>query len=214
VRFCLLGFVALLVAHDAVHFAHHEIERLLGGSVGMPPMQHPHWPLMSMCGTAAGLVLFGWTLVRFTRLRSLLRGRAFTWRARPGTAYRSELIRLWSVLYPAVVVAYAVLENVEHLAADGRLEWLSTLVGPQHALALPVLALVTLVLAAIGSLVRWRIAILQARLAAAGPGRIRPRVVGERPLALWSVIAATCAHVWILARGDAGRAPPIRVAAS
>jgi len=110
-----------------------------------------------------------------------------------------------------VVVAYGILENIEHVAADGQIEGLATLVGSEHILALPVLAVVTAALAALGALVRWRIAILEAQLAAAGRPEPRRRLVTERPMSLWWIVAATCARVWIVARNNAGRAPPPRV---
>ena len=66
---------------------------------------------------------------------------------------------------PATLVLFGVQENIEYLAAHGDVIGIEALVGPYAPLAIPVLALVTLALAAIGGLVRWRIAVLEARIA-------------------------------------------------
>ncbi len=111
-----------------------------------------------------------------------------------------------------VVASFAVQENVETLVAHGDLPGIDVLIGNGLPLAVPVLALVTFVLAAIGALVRWRIAVLSARL------REAKLATRHRPLPVrlpreWADIHASAPHHWMLDRRDAGRAPPRAVPA-
>jgi len=213
IRFLLLAIGCLLVAHDAVFAA----EYGLGAGFVRAMSQGGHdgyWPAFTVVATAALTLLGLWSAVRIGRLvvssgpPSSHRDPAGA-RGSPAPAYRTELRRLWLALFALTAAAFAVQENLEHLAGHHHLIGLGALVGPEYPLALPVIGLVTVVAAALGALVRWRIAVLERRLA----GRIhRPRrrgLAARRPAPGWAVVAAAVAHARILVRRDAGRAPPV-----
>jgi len=108
-----------------------------------------------------------------------------------------------------VALAFALQENIEHLAGHGHLIGLGALIGPEYPLALPVIGLVALAAAALGALVRWRIALLEARVGVR-PVPARPRgLTARRPAPGWAIVATLRIRAWSLVRLDAGRAPPV-----
>ncbi len=210
VRLAMLGLVSLAIAHDAIFAAQYGFGAAFaramrdGGHDG-------YWPVFSMVAVVAATVLGLRAAVRLGRLRETDRATRLV-AAAPRSrerGYRRELIGLWPPLFVLVAVAFAVQENVEHLAGHGHVIGLGALTGPEYPLALPVLALVTLAAAAIGALVRWRITVLTARLAGRAPVGRRRRLGARRPSPRWTDIAAIRAHAWFLVRLDAGRAPPL-----
>jgi hypothetical protein len=122
-------------------------------------------------------------------------------------AYRQELIRLWLRLFLVVTVVFAVQENIEH-AVHHHGRGLGALWSREYPFALPVLALVTLVAAAVGALVRWRIAILATLVATRTAVARHARSTASRPAVRWWVAAAACLLHWTIARQDPCRAPP------
>jgi hypothetical protein len=211
-RFGALALVSVAVAHDAIFAAQYGIGA--GFVWAMQAGGHDgYWPAFSVLVVVVATVLGLRAAVRLGRL-SGGSGRRDTAGLRPVAAhrirhgYRRELARLWPPLSAVVAVAFAVQENVEHLAGHGHLIGLGALTGPEYPLAVPVLALVSLAAAALGALVRWRIAVLEARLA----GRLhvaRPRgLAARRPPRGWADVAALRALAWFVVRLDAGRAPP------
>ena len=217
-RFAMLCIVAVLIAHDAIFLAQ---KSLTGPAAHLRAVEiHAgHWPFMSALATIAGILLLAWAVAHLAglthggnRLYGRFRvGHARRRRsARPAVAaYRTELVKFWCTLHPAVVLAFASIENIEHLAAGEELLGFGAVTGPHFPLALPVLGAVTLALAAIGALVRWRIAVLRAQVGY-GPKRDPRRTVRiERPVALWFEVAALCSRVCIQARQDSGRPPPL-----
>ncbi len=231
-RFCLLAFVAVFAAHDGVFFVQYGFGQAFadamraGGHDG-------YWPAFTFAAAIAAAVLGGAALLRVAWLRHRLgrlrteRGRwrhGSAGRSRPGRAiwrgrgfaplsYRRELIGLWARLFVVVTVVFVIQENVEH-AGHHHLLGLGALWSQEYPLALPALAGVTLVIAAIGALVRWRIAALHALVAGAAPRVLAcGRPCASRPGARWWVAAAACHLRWTLARQDPGRAPPARAAA-
>jgi lysylphosphatidylglycerol synthetase-like protein (DUF2156 family) len=216
-RFGLLAIVALFVAHDAIFLAEYGI----GDTFAAAMRQSGHdgyWPVYMLLVGVAGAVLIASTALRVARLRLRLSALGTS---RPGTlvpelqdratdvrSYPRELMVLWIRLFAAVVVAFVIQENLEH-AAHHHVPGLEVLFGPENPLALPALAAVTFVLAAVGALVRWRIAILGERLArAVAAGAQRTGLRATRPAAGSWVAAAVCARQWTIARQDPGRAPP------
>ena len=220
-RFCLLALVALFAAHDAVFFA----EFGFGDTFAAVMRQTGHdayWPAyMLLVGLAAGMLTAS-AAVRIARLRRRLAALVqlgslpdATSGARKRHApvadapsYGRELMGLWIRLLAVVLVGFVLQENVEH-AAHGHLPGLGVLAGPENPLALPALVVVTFLLAVVGALVRWRIAVLEVRLArtpASGPRRAGLRA--RRPAAGAWIAAAVAAHHWTIARQDPGRAPP------
>jgi hypothetical protein len=85
-----------------------------------------------------------------------------------------RLVILWSRLVVATALALLVQENLEHLQAGLPLPGLTVLGSSEYPDALLIIIGVTLAVAVVGSLVRWRRAVLIARLAAA-VRRFRPR---------------------------------------
>jgi hypothetical protein len=72
-----------------------------------------------------------------------------------------------------VALAFAVQENAEHFLSHGHVIGVGALIGAEYPLAMPVLALVTGLAAAVIALAREHEAALLARIAAA-PARVRP----------------------------------------
>ncbi len=207
VRFGALAVVSVWFAHDAVFAAEHGLGS--GFAAAMTAGGHDgYWWALSLAVGIVATLLGLWVAIRLVRLTDRTRDV----RSRPiavtAPSYRAELAGLWTALFVVTAAAFTLQENIEHLAGHGHLIGLEALSGPEYPLALPVIAVVTLVVAALGALVRWRIAVLEARLA----GRLhRPRergLHGTRPPAAWADIASARAHAWFLVRLDAGRAPP------
>jgi hypothetical protein len=209
-RFALLAVACLGLAHDAV-FA---LENGFGAGFARAMSAGGHdgyWPIFSIVVVSAVTLLGLSAAVRIGRLGAAQRpssARALVHRARPARSYRRDLRALWLPLLVLTAAAFTVQENIEHLAGHHHLIGLGALAGPEYPLALPAIALVTLLAAALGALVRWRIAVLEARIA----GRIelaRPRGhAARRPAGRWSDVASILAHSRFLTRPDAGRAPP------
>jgi hypothetical protein len=208
IRFGLLTLVALLVGHDAVYASQYGIGAGFGRA--MSALGHDgYWlPFTAAAVTAAiGLGVGSAFVIRSLQRRLPIRGT-------PGSmgssrdAYRRELRLIWPRLLLAVVVLFSVQENIEALMTRGDLPGFDVLLGGGLPLTVPVLALTTLVLAAVGALVRWRIATLRARLSTA-PDPAHDRPAASRPAREWAVIDAAAPHRWIPGRCDAGRAPPL-----
>jgi hypothetical protein len=199
-RDAALVLFALFVAHDAIYVARYGAGDAYARAMSAGG-HDAYWIPTSLVLGASAAVIFVLTLRLLARLRRVaVDAPAST----GGPSYLGELGRTWLRLFPTVAVLFVVQENLEHLATDGHLHGLGFLAG---SLTLAVLAATTFVLAAVGSLLRWRIRTLEARLVAAARARFAPPVaiVGDRG---WWVIAAAIAHRWILGRRDAGRAPP------
>lgn len=216
IRFLLLAVGCLAVAHDAVFAA----EYGLGGGFVRAMSEGGHdgyWPVFTVVATSALTLLGLWSAVRIGRLvvssgpsrpsvGSAEAVRSHAHRSAP--AYRTELRRLWLALFALTTTAFAVQENVEHLAGHHHLIGLGALVGPEYPLALPVIGLVTFAAAAIGAAVRWRIAVLEHRLAGRLHRPLQRGLAARHPAPGWLDVAAAVAHGRILVRLDAGRAPP------
>jgi hypothetical protein len=211
-RFALLAIACVAVAHTAIFAVEHGVGAGFAGA--MRSGGHDgYWPAFSVLVAIAGTVLGLRAAVRLGRpRRASARGSQRSSASSPPAgprSYPAELVRLWSLLFAVVGVAFAVQENVEHLVGHGHLIGLGALIGPEYPLALPVIGLVALAAAALGALVRWRIARLQALVA----GRripIRQRgLAARRPAPGWAIVAALRLRAWSLVRLDAGRAPPV-----
>ncbi len=219
-RLLLLVPAADLLAHDAIY------RSLANGAAGRPqPLtDHDYWPLF--VGLVVALAVGGtWpSLRRLWRLEGALRaaasgrlGAAGLAGARrsgsgaPGSGsgapgYHRELALLWPVVTLATTGLFLVQENLEHLAATGSWFGLAPLDGRLHPDALAFVAAASLVVAALGALVRWRVRVLEGRLRAAVDHF--PRPAPERVEGGWWLVAAVCRYERMLVRLDAGRAPP------
>jgi hypothetical protein len=212
VRLGLLALVSVGIAHDAI-FA---VQYGFGATFAKAMQDGGHdgyWPAFSVVVVVAATILGLRAAVRLGRLRAPDQPGRRSASARCTGAvergYRRELVGLWLPLFILVSIAFTIQENVEHLVGHAHLLGFGALTGPEYPLALPVIALVTFVAAAIGAVVRWRIAVLTARHAAGRLDAARPRGLNARRAApRWAEVAAIRAHAWFLVRLDAGRAPP------
>lgn len=209
VRVGILAIVALLIAHDAIFLAEYgdgpSFARAMteGGHDG-------YWLPFTIVAILGGGLLLLRALTKLRHLRA--QASATGWiEELPAPSYLSELLGIWRVLFPLVTVLFAAQENLEHLTMHGHLLGLGAVAGSENPLALPVIAAVTCVLAALGALLRWRVAVLRSHIAAATAAH--PRAAGERICPEWGSIHAAAPHRWIACRLDAGRAPPKSVPA-
>ena len=208
-RLALLTLVALRIAHDAIYAVHFGVGHAFTAAMG--DTHAVYWPMFTAVGIAAAIVLSSAAAIRLRRLgrqAASRRGRITSVTVTPRPAYLPELARLWAALWLLVTLLYLGLENVEAVVASGHVLGFEPLAGADARMAIPILALVTFALAALGALVRWRIAVLQARIA----GRVhapRRRAAASAPAREWDGIGALVRARWFVARPDAGRAPPV-----
>ena len=87
---------------------------------------------------------------------------------------------LWLRVAAGSIAAYIIQENVETASTGAALPGLGVL-GGEHAIALPVLLVVSLAVAAVGALVRWRREVLLSRIRAAARRRLRAPAATLRP---------------------------------
>lgn len=114
------------------------------------------------------------------------------------------LCGLWLRVAVITSIGYVVQENLETASAGATLPGLGV-AGGEHALALPILVLVSLVVAAVGALVGWRREVLLARL------RVRTALPPGRGAAIRLPCAAALPHPSIEPRRNGVRAPPAMV---
>lgn len=202
-RNAVLVLFTLFVAHDAIYVAQFGVGARFAQA--MTDGGHDvYWAPVSLAVGAVAALIFLATLGLLSRL---YRQAAQTGPSQsPGPAYLNELASTWLRLFPTVGLLFALQENVEHFLVDGHVIGLEPLLEP-GAMVLPVLAATTFVIAALGSLVRWRIRVLEARIAAATRQTYARPSATRRPHE-WAAIAAAARHRWMLDRRDAGRAPP------
>jgi hypothetical protein len=211
-RLALLTLVALHLAHDAVYVAHFGTGHDLASAMGERG-HDAYWPAFTQAGIVAAAALGAFAIARFALL-SRAAGRPMRIGGQPELVrpgYRPELARLWACLWALVIPLYVGLENLEAFVLSGDVLGFEPLAGAETRLALPIIALITFALAAAGALVRWRIRVLEARLAATSGGRWQP-APDEAPAVEWGPVGLLAANRWIAGRPDAGRAPPPVVA--
>jgi len=108
---------------------------------------------------------------------------------------------LWLRVAVITSVGYVVQENLETATAGATPAGLGVVAG-EHALALPILVLVSLVVAVVGALVGWRREVLLARL------RVRTAFRRRGAVALRGPIAAELPHPPAAPDRNGVRAPP------
>jgi cytochrome b561 len=199
-RFGLLAAACLLVGHNAVYLVE------LGPGERMAQelrhAGHAYWPIASLLLAAGAVLLALMVLRRLLHLTDTARGLPDV--AGTGPHYAARFGQLWLRLMALVVAGFVLQENVEHLLTHHHMPGVAALIGPEHPLALAVLAGVSGLAAALGALVAGHEAELLARIAQArrlsahAPRRLtlRPGDVGHRP------------RRNPLATAVAGRAPP------
>jgi hypothetical protein len=196
--FWALAGLALFVAHDATY--------VLQVGPGEPlaavlrTAGHAYW---SWASTALAISALAAGLVALLRVRRL-RAHADRVAARPvSVSMRTRLPLTWARLLAVVALAFVAQENVEHVLVHGHLLGPSALLGPENPLALPVLAIITLVGAVVAVLVAGTEAALVAAITAAlRQSRRAPRIVPRPPSHLHVALLS------VLGTSGAGRAPP------
>jgi hypothetical protein len=202
-RFAVLAVLGVVVGHDAVYAVGHGLGD--GYRTAMSALGHDaYWVPLTVMAVVAALAVLVTAASTILGLRRRLSAKASVDHA-PAVSYRSTVWRIWPRLFLVVVAAFVVQENLEQWRSFEGATGIDVLVTTSP-LAVPVLALVTLVLAAVGALVRWRIEHLRARLAHSAAHAARA-VDPISPSPEWR-LADIAAVAWLLVRRDAGRAPP------
>ncbi len=207
-RFLALLPISLLVGHDAVfafQFGWADNFRLAmtgGGHDG-------YWMAFSLVIVTLTAGVLAREAIRALLLARRIGGQPWN-RVRQvrDRGFLREFRSIWPGLFVATCAAFTIQENLEHIAAGLAPHGLGSLIGAEHPYAVPVLAVVSAMLGAVGALIRWRIRILESRIApvAHRPPRRGPLAIG--PARDWPAIGALRLHAWFLVRLDAGRAPP------
>lgn len=195
--------VALLVSHDAVFLVQlgpgHELSAALRGG------GHAYWSMATAILLAAGASGAG---IWFARIRALRRlaadaGEARS-RATPLDTWRRRAISHWIRLFAVLLVVFALQENAEHVLTHGHAIGLGALFGPEYPLALPVLAIVASLTAALTAAVRHREVELLDRIRSAA-ARLRR---APRALLPWRPVRRQMRYATLMAVHRALRAPP------
>ncbi len=203
VGFIVLVLVALVVAHDLVFLltygAGYDDALARSGHDGS-------WAMAVVVVLAAGIGLFGVAAWQLHRLGVI--ARAIIPAAGPLTPSASgfgwRLVGLWWRLVAATTLLFVIQENVEHQRIGEALPGLSVLGSGEYSDAALVIAAVTLAVAFVGALFRWRRDVLVARIASALRRRSRrPVRILRRP-----GVARDGRPESFVGRGRAVRAPP------
>jgi hypothetical protein len=114
------------------------------------------------------------------------------------------MLRLWLAVAASATVLFVLVENLEHAAVGAPLPGLSVLGGTEYYGPLPILALVSLLVAFVGALFTWRRAVLLSRIHATQVTFRRPSPL----LPAHDVHPGDRRPETYIGRGLAGRAPP------
>jgi hypothetical protein len=205
-RLLLLLPLSDLIAHDAIYANG-------WGIAGTGAAAHSYWPFF---GLVVGIFALSFLVAGANRLR-MLRSHLETVPGErpprstsgPVRSYHRELLSILALLVPLTLGFFLLQENVESVLASGIAPGLAPVLGANALGVILIAALASLTVAMGGALVRWRIAVLEERLAhVRRAGMCRSRVESH-PGAAWQFIAAACRQRWILLRLDLGRAPPL-----
>jgi hypothetical protein len=199
VAFWLVAAACLLASHDLIYLV--QLGPGRGLADALRTAGHGYWPMLSSVIALSAIGLLARTGLRLHRLGR--RARELPSRRR-APARIGPFVRIWTRLLLVVAVAFLVQENVEHFVSHAHVPLLGALGGPEYPLALPLLALITL-LGTIGTVVvRERERTLLARIASGSPHPSRSR--GPQPRRPSGPMRLR--RIPILARPDLSRAPP------
>lgn len=210
-RFPALAALGALVAHDAVFAAQYGLGP--DRDVALAATAHGYWPAFVVVTLLAVVAGGGAAIAGVVRLHRLVRGVPAIPTPPSRSRYLREVAHLWPRLLLVVTGAFLLQENVEHLAAGRELPGLWALSAPGYPLAIPVLVMVTGLLAAVGGWLQWHRETLIRRLRAVQTAIICRRHLSRAPHRRWALVAALISHQWMLLRLDAERAPPVPTAA-
>jgi hypothetical protein len=204
IEFLAMTLVSLVVAHDLVFLltygAGYEDALAQTGHDGS-------WATAVAVVLAAGIGLFGLATWRLYRLGVVARSIDPATRRHTSSApgFGRRLFGLWWRLWAATTILFVIQENIEHQRIGEALPGLSVLGSGEYSDAALVIAVVTLAVAVVAALFRWRRDLLVARIASASerrharPGRTLPRPAATRDGRPESFVG----------RGLAVRAPPL-----
>ncbi len=208
-RLAVLAAVALQSAHTAIFAAQYGLgDRFAAAMAGSG--HEGWWGPASAIVLAAGLGLLLRAFGVLTRLERAARGGPRSEFPADGWAeprFGPEVLAIWRRLLPLVLLLFAAQENIEHLLSHGQLLGIDALIGPGYTVAVPVLAIVTLAASAAGALVRWRVAVLRARVRTT-TGLTSRNLADAAAAATWQIVGELAPRLWMSDRLDAGRAPP------
>ncbi|MEX1173516.1 MAG: hypothetical protein WEG56_12995 [Chloroflexota bacterium] len=206
-RVAILGalvLAALLLSHELIYLIAHGLGE--GYAAAMRESGHDrYWTSFLLVVAVATIALVAVVVAQFRRLQRLaIAMRAGTLRVGDagGSRFFALLRPLALRLSVAVVAAYVLQENIEIATSGAGLPGLGVLAG-EHAVALPILIAVSLLVAAVGALVGWRREVMLARLRAAARRRLRAAATVVRPAQTSDRPAGT-----IERRRNGVRAPP------
>ena len=206
IAFWAVAGVALLVSHDAVFLAQLGPGDTLAHTLGHATT-HGYWGVARLGLSAIGLLAALAFAIRILHLQR----RADALGARPvmaGRAYLRRVARLWPALFAVVAVGFLIQENLEHAVGHNRLLGTGALLGPEYPLALPIIALITLV----GGLLGAAIDSTERALATAIADLMRAMVLRPPPRLVRAPLRLAAPSPSPLAGQHAGRAPPSRLA--
>lgn len=209
-RFATLVLASLLVAHTTIFLARHGTGPAFAAAMSAEG-HDAYWPAFILVVGGGSLVLAATTLRRLHRLAGRAQRRRRSADGTPLSGYGDELKSLWPNLFGATTILYAIQENIEHLAIQGHLPGANILWGPEGSFAIPGLLFVTLLVAALGALIRWRVHVYVARIGRGAERADARRAVASRPGRRWALVGAASALARIAVRLDAGRAPPMSI---
>ncbi len=201
----MLALVALLAAHTAIYVAQDGTGDRFAQA--MASGGHDGWWIpASLVVLGVGFLLLVRTLGGLAHLE--IRARASGRRGGPGRApFAPEIRSIWQRLLPLVTILFLAQENLEYVAAHGHLLGLDPLIT-DSGMALPMLALISFGLSVLGALLRWRVAVLRARIASPNHQARRRPVLSQVVAGRWRMVGALAPRQWMTDRLDAGRAPP------
>jgi hypothetical protein len=200
--FWAMAGVALLVAHDTIWAVQVGPGERLAAS--LRANGHGYWSAVSAALVAIGAAALIGSAIRLRRLRSRAQSLRASRLPSGGPAYFRRASGAWLRMAVVVVVGFAVQENVEHAVSHGHLPGIGILHGPEYPLALPVIAVVTL----IGALVAATVASADDSLVASIRTALA-RVVRRAPRRTWRPRSSDPVRLGSpVARHVAGRAPP------
>jgi hypothetical protein len=198
--FWALAGLALLVSHDAVWLV--QLGPGEGLAAALRSGGHGYWGgasgVIALLGLIAGLAI----VRRLSRLRRAAGepDAAAEVRVR-ASSYLVRSMGAWPRLLILVLVGFTLQENFEHALTHGHTPGLSALIGSEHPLAVPVIAVITLIASLLASIVLVAEEVLltiirRLRSTRRAPRRLlRPVLNSGRPSTS-------------RARAHAGRAPP------
>ncbi len=177
-----LALAALALSHELIYLVAHGVGD--GYAAAMREGGHDrYWTsflLVVVLATSALTVVAATQIRRLRRLAAAMRARSVQVRDVGPARFLALFGPLWLRLAITVIVAYVLQENIETATTGAALPGLGVL-GGEHAIALPILLAVSLLVAAVGALVGWRREVILARLREAARRRLRAAAAPLRP---------------------------------